>query len=216
MAVSLITSIHRYVGVAADVATLSVTNIPQGSKFTALDTGAKYIFDGAAWVTDLTETTVTAQTLSAANDTVTAGYYGATTLHAVDADLAAVNIKTGVNIFGFTGTYDTEVGNPVVAARMKTGDVAFVNGSKITGSGTKTLDPANDTVPAGYYASTTLSAVDTDLATANIKAGVTIFGKAGKTEVVDTTEGVNGAVNADIALGKKAWVNGVEITGTHV
>ena len=77
-------------------------------------------------------------------------------------------------------------------------------------------NPANDTVTAGYYAATTLSTVDADLATANIKSGITIFGKAGKAEVVDTTEGADGAVAADIALNKKAWVNGIEITGLHV
>jgi len=159
---------------------------------------------------------VSLQTLNPANDTVSAGYYAATTLSAVDADLAVGNIKTGVGIFGFTGTYDTEAVNPIVAGRMKTGDIAFVNGSKITGTGTKTLSDANDTLAAGYYAATTLSSVDADLATGNIKAGATIFGIAGKTEVVDTTEAVDGAVAADIALGKKAWVNGVEITGIHV
>lgn len=78
----------------------------------------------------------------------------------------------------------------------------------------KTLSAANDTVAQGFYAATTLSAVDTDLATANIKAGVTIFGIAGKTEVVDTTEAGNPAAAGDIALGKVAFVNGEKIIGT--
>ena len=43
----------------------------------------------------------------------------------------------------------------------------------------QTLSDANVTVAAGYYAATTLSAVDTDLATGNIKSGVTLFGVAG-------------------------------------
>lgn len=77
----------------------------------------------------------------------------------------------------------------------------------------QTLSSANDTVDAGYYAATTLSTVDADLATANIKAGVTIFGVAGKTEVVDTTEGAGGAAAANITTGKFAWVNGVRIEG---
>jgi hypothetical protein len=47
---------------------------------------------------------VLTKTLSAANDTVAAGYYAATTLHAVDADLAAGNISTGVTIFGINGS----------------------------------------------------------------------------------------------------------------
>ena len=44
------------------------------------------------------------QTLSSANDTVAAGYYAATTLSAVDTDLAAGNIKSGTTIFGILGT----------------------------------------------------------------------------------------------------------------
>jgi hypothetical protein len=44
--------------------------------------------------------------LSSATDEVTAGYYDATTLHAVDTDLAAGNIKKPVNIFGIVGTYE--------------------------------------------------------------------------------------------------------------
>lgn len=79
-----------------------------------------------------------------------------------------------------------------------------------------TLSAASKAVAAGYYAATNLDTVDADLATGNIRAGITIFGIAGKTEVVDTTEAGVGAVDTDIALGKKAWVNGVEITGTHV
>jgi len=56
--------------------------------------------------------TMTAQTLSAANDTVNAGYYNATTLAAVDADLAAGNIKSGVTIFGKLGTKATAPSAP--------------------------------------------------------------------------------------------------------
>jgi len=58
---------------------------------------------------------------------------------------------------------------------MINGVGAWING----GPAVKTLSPASDTVAAGYYAATTLSAVDADLAVANIKSGVTIFGKAG-------------------------------------
>ena len=47
--------------------------------------------------------TIATRTLSTANDTVAAGYYAATTLHAEDADLAAANIVSGKTIFGFAG-----------------------------------------------------------------------------------------------------------------
>ena len=78
----------------------------------------------------------------------------------------------------------------------------------------KTLSDTNDTVEAGFYEATTLSVVDADLATENIKAGVTIFGIEGKEEVVDTTEASNPATAEDIADGKVAFVNGQKITGT--
>jgi len=149
------------------------------------------------------------KTLSVANDTVTDGYYAATTLSAVDTDLAAGNIKKDVVVFGVTGTYDTSA-TPITAATVQTGLEGFVNGAKVTGSGTKTLSVANDTVAAGYYEATTLSTVDTDLAVGNIAVGKTIFGLAG-TYTSDAD-----AVAADIAVGKTAYVNGVKITGEHV
>lgn len=48
--------------------------------------------------------TIPTQTLSAANETVSAGYYDATTLSAVDADLTAANIVSGTTIFGVAGS----------------------------------------------------------------------------------------------------------------
>ena len=151
-----------------------------------------------------------AKTLSAANDTVEQGFYAATTLDAVDADLAAGNIKHGVTIFGKAGSYDTEAGNPITAAKLPTGDIGFVNGTKVTGSGTKALSPANDTVEAGYYAGTTLDAVDADLAAGNIKHGVTIFGKAGSYD----TEAGNPITAAKLPTGDIGFVNGAKVTGS--
>ena len=52
--------------------------------------------------------TMAVRTLNFANDTVLAGYYAATTLSVVDADLDVVKIKKGITIFGFLGTYQAE------------------------------------------------------------------------------------------------------------
>jgi hypothetical protein len=60
------------------------------------------------------------------------------------------------------------------------------------------------------------AALASGIVTGNIKAGITILGVAGKTEVVDTTEAAQPAGEADIANGKVAFVNGVKVTGTHV
>lgn len=72
-----------------------------------------------------------------------------------DADAAVGDVKSPKTFYS-------------VAAPRKTGTMA-----------TRTLSPNNDTVLAGYYAATTLSTVDVHLAPANIKPGVTIFGKVG-------------------------------------
>jgi len=243
------------------------------------------------------------KTLDPASDVLAAGYYAATTLAAVDMDLIIADIKTGVNIFGKVGTYDTEAGNPITAGDVIAPHVGFVNGAKVTGTVTEkvgaavvltpstidqaipegryggvvgdgkvlgdadlvagkikagvnifgvagtyetpltgdagvndvkagllfykddattqltgalatvALDPDLDAYPAGYHAgAASLHAIDADLVTGNIRATKTIFGVAGKTEVVDTTSG--DAIAGDILLNKKAWVDGIEITGS--
>jgi len=119
------------------------------------------------------------QAISAANETVSEGVYDATTLSTVDSDLAVGNIKEGVTIFGFAGTFTDTAVAPTAAQVLKDKE-CWANGAKITGTmETRTLSAANETVNEGYYAATTLSAVDSDLAVGNIKSGVTIFGFAG-------------------------------------
>lgn len=62
-----------------------------------------------AWVDGSEVTgTIATQTLSAGSTTVAAGYYDATTLTAVDADLTAGSILTGETLFGITGTGRTQ------------------------------------------------------------------------------------------------------------
>lgn len=130
--------------------------------------------------------TLPTRTLSALNDTVTAGYYEATTLSTVDADLAAGNIKDGVTIFGIAGTYeglDTSDAD-AVESDIKDGKFAYVDGVKIEGTmPTQTLSNASTDVPAGYYAATDLATVDADLVAGNIKQGVTLFGIAGTARI---------------------------------
>lgn len=78
------------------------------------------------------------KTLSAANETVEEGYYAATTLSAVDADLAVGNIKKDTIIFGFTGTL---VGLVAVAAEAS---VAMFQAYAATGTFTNDPDHIND------------------------------------------------------------------------
>jgi len=78
---------------------------------------------------------------------------------------------------------------------------------------TKTLSNANDTVAAGYYEATTLHAVDADLATGNIKSGITIFGIEGTSTVKDVSDTT--AVAGDVAVGKYFYTaDGTKTEGT--
>ena len=154
---------------------------------TSGDAAAGDILSGKkAWVDGLERTgTIATRTLSGATQTVAAGYYAATTLSTVDADLVKGNIRAGVNLFGVAGkteVVDTTTGD-AAAGDIRSGKKAWVDGAEITGSiATRTLSAANQTVNAGYYAATTLGAVDTDLAASNIAEGVTIFGLTGTHE----------------------------------
>lgn len=169
-----------------------------------------------AWVDGLAITgTLPTQTLSAISETLSAGYYAETTLSAVDADLTTNNIKSGITIFGVVGNsnvVDTTSGD-AVAGNLLSGKIAWVDGAEVTGTmSTQTLSALSETLSAGYYAGTTLSAVDADLATGNIKSGITIFGVAGNSNVVDTTSG--DATAAQMKTGVISWVDGAEVTGS--
>lgn len=71
-----------------------------------------------------------------------------------DADFIAANIKTGVNIFGITGTFTSDA--TATAAQIQNGKTAYVNGNKITG----TLAPSASTILRG----TTIAGVAGSLA----------------------------------------------------
>jgi hypothetical protein len=73
----------------------------------------------------------------------------------------------------------------------------------------------NKEIPKGIYdtgGGTVLG--DPDLISANIKAGINIFGVAGNSNVVDTSSGT--AVAADILSGKVAFVDGAQVNGSMV
>lgn len=67
------------------------------------------------------------------NQTIASGTYitGTQTI-AGDADLVAANIKTGVDIFGVTGSYTSDA--TAAASDIVNTKTAYVNGSKITGN----------------------------------------------------------------------------------
>lgn len=162
------------------------------------------------------------------DQTIAAGQYlsGAQTIKG-DADLKTENIKAGVTIFGVEGkntVVDTKIlegstSFPITADVVLAGYKGFVNGAGVEGTiyqkaaATYTPTTTNQTIDAGQYlkGAQTIKG-DANLVSANIKAGVSIFGVTGKTSVVDTADA--NATAANILSGKTAYVNGTKITGT--
>ena len=153
--------------------------------------------------------------LSPTTTAVNAGFYEATNLAAVDADLASANLRSGVSLFGVTGSplvVNTASGT-ATADQILTGRVAWVDGAAVTGAiPTRTLASTTVVVNAGYYAAANLNDVDIDLAAANVRAGISLFGVTGSPLVVNTGSGNASAEN--ILAGNLAWVDGVCITGS--
>ena len=170
------------------------------------------------------------------------GYYDRTSsVTANIANLNANNIKAGVLVGKFggdstnciTGTFTSD--GTATAAQILAGAIAYVNGSKVTGTmadksgtteytATAALDSTNSelemTVPAaGYYtANNKLKATFASIASligltsAKLASGNTILGIAGNSNVVDTSAGT--ATAAQILSGQVAYVDGVRLTGS--
>jgi hypothetical protein len=165
----------------------------------------------------------TSYTPGTTNKTIAAGkYISGTQTILGDANLITANIKSGISIFGVTGStsvVDTSDAT-AVASGILASQTAYVNGSKITGTiaskaaATITPGTTNQTMGAGQYLSGTQTILgDADLVSANIKSGITIFGVAGNTSVIDTSGGTVTS-NAQLLSGYKAYSNGTLYTGT--
>lgn len=114
-------------------------------------------------------------------------------------DVAAADVLSGKTFHGSNGAGTGTMPN--------NGDV----------SGNIATKAGSVTVPAGYTTGGTvdIAAVEqAKIVTGNIKNGVSILGVSGKSTVVDTEISADAASAATIATGKKAYVNGAEITGT--
>lgn len=170
------------------------------------------------------------------------GYYDRTSsVTANIANLIADNIKAGVLVGRYggdstnciTGTFTSD--GTATAAQILAGAIAYVRGSKVTGTmadksgtteytATAALDSTNSelemTVPAaGYYtANNKLKATFATIASligltsAKLASGNTILGITGNSNVVDTSAGT--ATAAQILSGQIAYVDGVRLTGS--
>lgn len=110
------------------------------------------------------------------------------------------------------------------AAQILTGKTAYVNGAKATGTmpergavtGEISTKDGTYTIQQGHHNGSgkvgIASGEKAKLISGNIKAGVTVLGVEGDSNVVDTSGG--DAEAGHILSGKKAFVKGKEITGT--
>ena len=146
-----------------------------------------------------------------------------------DATATAADILSGKTAYAqgskLTGTHtclDTSDAT-ATAGEIAAGKTAYVNGSKVTGSMTNNGDVSgqistkngNVQIPAGYTSGGTVQIASSEIQkikSGNIKDGVTILGQTGQFTHIAS----NGAGAADIVSGKKAYVNGELVEGTHV
>lgn len=148
---------------------------------------------------------------------------------AIDSNIIAGNIKSGVTILGITGNYSlttqavtvtpitsTQIINPeagydalsqVTVNRIPVEYVIPANSLTLTQTGSIAVyDPIQHSAYASVY-------IDpTNFVSSNIRAGVTLLGITGSPSVVDTSDA--DATALQIAGGKTAYVNGSKITGT--
>jgi uncharacterized protein (TIGR02145 family) len=143
------------------------------------------------------------QTLSNATTTVSAGYYANDDLATVDTDLVSGNIHKGKTVFGVAGNsnvVNTSTGD-AGAGEILSGKKAWVGGNEVTGNiPTQTLSNTTTAVSAGHYIATDLATVDTDLVSASICSGVSIFGITGRA-ICTTVKSATGRVWMDRNLG---------------
>lgn len=129
--------------------------------------------------------------------------------------------STGCSIDTIMTKLPAEDGNAAVATEvasgqtfwsLKNGEWGLKTGSRVS-SNIERLTDDSESVAAGTYGATTLSTVEPDLNSNNIKFGVTIFGISGNSNVRDTSSN-SPSFSYQLEEGKKGWSNGTLIIGT--
>lgn len=152
------------------------------------------------------------------SQSIAEGYHDGSGTVAGDAELTSGNIKNGVAIFGLTGTVIEAIGDASTSEVLVGNTFSKAGVSGLSGTmpdnGAVYLTPgtAAQAIAEGYHNGFGSVGGDADLAAGNIKSGVEIFGTTGDSNVVNTSSG--DAIAEDILGGRKAWVDGTEITGT--
>ena len=108
-------------------------------------------------------------------------------------------------------------GGNVVASQLLNGITATGDSGAVVGTmannGSVVITPgtANQTIVTGFHDGTGYVVGDADLVTGNIKAGVNLFGVAGSSSVVDTSDAL--ATASQILIGSTGYVNGSKLIG---
>lgn len=138
-------------------------------------------------------------------------------------DVAEVKLPLAADVGTFATFPDTSDASAAVGDILAS-KTAYMGGMKKTGTmpnqgavtGTVDTKDGTYTIPAGYHngsgAVGIASAEKAKLIAGNIKAGVTVLGVAGDSNVVDTSGG--DAAAGDVKSGKKAYVGGALVTGS--
>ena len=188
-------------GYYASSANKSVETATQATPSISVDTSGKitatskqsggYVTAGTKSATKQLSTQA-AQTITPGTEdkTIASGKYltGNQTIKG-DSNLLASNIKSGVSIFGVSGSYSGGIDTSdatATAGDILSGKTAYVNGGKITGSisskaaASYTPGTADQTISSGQYLSGAQTIKgDSNLVAGNIKSGVSIFGVSG-------------------------------------
>lgn len=135
--------------------------------------------------------------------------------------IEADKVKSGTSYLGISGTLLPGGGSAGVA-NVLAGETFFgatqADWNLQTGTmpniGQQLITPGttDQEITLGFHDGTGSVAGDADLVSTNIRSGVSLFGIDGNSNVVNTQTG--DAVAGEIFSGKKAWVDGLEISGT--
>lgn len=149
---------------------------------------------------------------STSEQTIAKGYWSSKNTVLGDTDLVCGNIRSGVDIFGVTGT-SLQASGTATAGDVLTGKT-FSNSSGVNISGTMSNKGAgadiicntfDQIISSGYWSSANTVKGDADLVPGNIKAGVDIF------EVTGTSKLAEGTATAGDVLAGKTFSNSSEV-----
>jgi hypothetical protein len=180
---------NRFVGIvlAAAVGALTLRAgdlLPPGTPGPTMHT-LEEIYQQEAMSLQLANTILFPRTLSADSTSMAKGFYEATTLDVVDADLVPANLVKGATLFGVTGSAVSPSGDATSDQVLAGFTFSRAGQAGLTGSmpnrGAVSLTPgaASQTIPQGYHDGAGVVAGDGDLLPANIATGISLFNVAG-------------------------------------